>query len=55
MPLGSFPSDLSANRVRLYLSAYDATAKREIHILDYRMFWDGFESGDTLAWSSTSP
>ena len=51
-PLGlaSKPSYLAAGPDRLYLSAYDLVAKREIHILDFQIFSDGFESGDTSAW-----
>ena len=52
---GSDPDDLVAGPEHLYLSAYDLVAKREIHYLDTRFFSDGFESGDTSAWSSTSP
>ena len=48
--LGSDPSFLAAGAERLYFSAYDAVAKREIHILDFQIFSDGFESGDTSAW-----
>jgi len=52
---GSDPRDLVAGSDRLYLSAYDLWAKREIHILTAPLFADGFETGDTSVWSSTSP
>lgn len=47
---GSNPSYLAAGPDRLYLSAYDATTKREIHLLEFPLFADGFESGNTSAW-----
>lgn len=46
----SDPSFFTAGAERLYLSAYDATTKREIHILEFPLFSDGFETGDTSAW-----
>ncbi len=51
-PVGtsSDPSFLTAGAERLYLSAYDAVTKREIHILEFPLFSDDFESGDTSAW-----
>ncbi len=47
---GSDPKDLVAGPERLYLSAYDLVAKREIHYLQRPLFSDGFETGDTSAW-----
>jgi len=46
----SGPRHLAAGGDRLYLSAYDGVAKREIHILEFPLFSDGFETGDTSAW-----
>jgi len=47
---GSEPSDLVVLGNRLFFSAYDAATKREIHILEETLFFDGFETGDTSAW-----
>lgn len=52
---GSAPSDFAAGTHRLFLGAYDAVAKREIHILDLAVFADGFEGGDVTRWSATAP
>ncbi len=52
---GSEPSHLVVEGGRLFFSAYDAATKREIHILEDPGFVDGFETGDTSVWSSTTP
>ncbi len=40
---------------RIYFSAFGPTTWREPYRIDLRLFADGFESGNSAAWSSTAP
>ncbi len=56
-PASSSPELMTTAGDRLFLSAWDATAKHELFVLwpSLPIFDDGFESGDTLEWSTTLP
>ena len=54
-PAGSDPDDLVRWGDALYFSAWRPATGRELYSYHLPMFADGFETGDSTSWSSTTP